>query len=199
MKAGEVLNLLQISRLTLKRYREKGYLKATKLPNGRFDYDVDDVYRMKNGKEERENVVYARVSTYKQKNDLKNQVNELEEYALANGFELNNVFQDIASGISFENRKQFFDLLDLVIQDKVKRVLITHKDRLSRVGFDLFKYLFDKYHTEIVVISDIANPKTDEEELFEEIISLLHCFSMRMDSNSKKERKKIEDVLKNKL
>ncbi|KRM19956.1 site-specific integrase-resolvase [Ligilactobacillus hayakitensis DSM 18933 = JCM 14209] len=154
---------------------------------------------MKNGKEERKNVVYARVSTYKQKNDLKNQVNELEEYALANGFELNNVFQDIASGISFENRKQFFDLLDLVIQGKVKRVLITHKDRLSRVGFDLFKYLFDKYHTEIVVISDIASTETDEEELFEEIISLLHCFSMRMDSNSKKERKKIEDVLKNKL
>lgn len=199
MKAGEVLDLLQISRLTLKRYREKGYLKATKLPTGHFDYDADDVYRMKNGKEERKNVVYARVSTYKQKNDLKNQVNELEEYALANGFELNNVFQDIASGISFENRKQFFDLLDLVIQGKVKRVLITHKDRLSRVGFDLFKYLFDKYHTEIVVISDIASTETDEEELFEEIISLLHCFSMRMDSNSKKERKKIEDVLKNKL
>ncbi|MDK6257016.1 recombinase family protein, partial [Escherichia coli] len=80
--------------------------------------------------------------------------------------ELTEVYQDIASGISFKNRDDFFKLLDLVLQGKVKQVVITHKDRLSRVGFDLFKYLFDHYNTKIVVVSDEENPKTDEQELF---------------------------------
>ena len=106
------------------------------------------------------------------------------------------VYQDIASGISFKNRDDFFKLLDLILQGKVKQVVITHKDRLSRVGFDLFKYLFDHYNTKIVVVSDEENPKTDEQELFEEIISLLHCFSMRMYSHRRKERRSIEERLK---
>ena len=65
---------------------------------------------------------------------------------------------------------------------------ITHKDRLSSVGFDLFKYLFDHYHTEIVVVSDEEDQKTDEQELFEEIVSLLHSVSMRMYSHRRLER-----------
>lgn len=58
-------------------------------------------------------------------------------------------------------------MLDLTLQDKVKRVIISHKDYLSCVGVDLFKYLFDKYGTEIIIVSDVDNPKTDEQKLFE--------------------------------
>ena len=195
MKARDVLNILNISRPTLKRYREKGILKATLLPTGHYDFDEDSVYLLKNKNEPRINVIYARVPTCKQKKDLANQTVELKDFMKAKGFELNNIYQDIASGISFEKRKQFFKMLDLILQGKVKRVVISHKDRLSRVGFDLFKYLFDKYGTEIIVVSDVANPKTDEQELFEEIISLLHCFSMRMYSHRRSERKKIEEVI----
>lgn len=195
MKAKDVLNILNISRPTLKRYREKGILKATLLPTGHYDFDEDSVYLLKNKNEPRINVIYARVSTCKQKKDLANQIVELKDFMKAKGFELNNIYQDVASGISFEKRKQFFKMLDLILQGKVKRVVISHKDRLSRVGFDLFKYLFDKYGTEIIVVSDVANPKTDEQELFEEIISLLHCFSMRMYSHRRSERKKIEEVI----
>ncbi|MCT7756656.1 MAG: IS607 family transposase, partial [Lactobacillus iners] len=75
---------------------------------------------------------------------------------------------------------------------------ITHQDRLSRVGFELFEYLFRNYNTEIEVISDELNPKTDEQELFEEIISLLHCFSMRDDSHRRKECELIEQSLNKK-
>lgn len=195
MKAKDVLNILNISRPTLKRYREKGILKATLLPTGHYDFDEDSVYLLKNKNEPRINVIYARVSTCKQKKDLANQIIELKNFMKVKDFELHNIYQDIASGISFEKRKQFFKMLDLILQGKVKRVIISHKDRLSRVGFDLFKYLFDKYGTEIIVVSDVVDLKTDEQELFEEIISLLHCFSMRMYSHRRSERKKIEEVI----
>lgn len=89
-------------------------------------------------------------------------------------------------------------MLDLILDGKVERVIITHQDRLSRVGFELFEYLFQNYSTTIETVSDEMNPKTDEEELFEEIISLLHCFSMREYSHRRSERTLIEETLKRK-
>lgn len=66
------------------------------------------------------------------------------------------------------------------------------------MGFELFEYLFRNYDTKIEVISDELNPKTDERELFEEIISLLHCFSMKDYSHRRKERELIEQSLNKK-
>lgn len=198
MKAGEVMKLLQISRSTLKRYREKGILKAEPKETGQYDFDDDSVWLLKNKNMPRQTVLYGRVSTYKQKKDLANQMEELKKYAQAKGYQISNSYSDIASGISFENRKSFFKMLDLILAGKVKRVVITHRDRLSRVGFELFEYLFKNYHTEIEIISDEMNPKTDEQELFEEIISLLHCFSMREYPHRRAERKLIEATLNRK-
>ncbi|KWX57917.1 resolvase [Lactobacillus crispatus] len=195
MKAGKVMELLQISRSTLRRYRLNGTLKAKKLPTGQYIFDDDSVFFLKNGRSKRLTVIYGRVLTYKQKSDLTNQMQELQDFCLAKGYEVNGSYQDIASGISFKDRKQFFKMLDLIIDGKVERVVITHQDRLSRVGFELFEYLFKNYNTKIEVVSDEANPKTDEQELFEEIISLLHCFSMREYSHRRTERKLIEDAL----
>lgn len=198
MKAGKVMDLLQISRSTLKRYREKGILKARRLPSGQYTFDDDSVFLLKNGRSPRLTLLYGRVSTYKQKHDLANQMQELQYFAEKKGYQIGGSYQDIASGISFKNRKQFFKLLDLIIAGKVERVIITHQDRLSRVGFELFEYLFRNYDTKIEVISDELNPKTDERELFEEIISLLHCFSMRDYSHRRKERELIEQSLNKK-
>lgn len=198
MKAGKVMNLLQISRSTLKRYRENGTLKARRLPSGQYIFDDDSVFLLKNGRSPRLTLLYGRVSTYKQKHDLANQMQELRDFAEKKDYQIGGSYQDIASGISFKNRKQFFKMLDLIIDGKVERVIITHQDRLSRVGFELFEYLFKNYDTKIEVISDELNPKTDEQELFEEIISLLHCFSMRDCSHRRKERKLIEQSLKKK-
>lgn len=198
MKAGKVMNLLQISRSTLKRYREKGILKASRLPSGQYIFDDDSVLLLKNGRSPRLTLLYGRISTYKQKHDLANQMQELQNFAEKKGYQVDGSYQDIASGISFKNRKQFLKMLDLIIEGKVERVVITHQDRLSRVGFELFEYLFRNYNTEIEVISDELNPKTDEQELFEEIISLLNCFSMRDDSHRRKERELIEQSLNKK-
>lgn len=196
MKAGKVMDLLQISRSTLRRYREKGILKAELKPTGQYEFDDDEVWFLKNKKEPRQTVIYTRVSTYKQKHNLANQIKELEDFSKNKGYEVAHVYSDIASGISFKNRKDFFEMLDLILQGKVERVIISHKDRLSRVGFELFEYLFKNYSTVIETVSDELNPRTDEEELFEEIISLLHCFSMREYSHRRVERKMIEQTLK---
>lgn len=192
MKANEVMKILQISRSTLLRWRKDGILKANKLPSGQYDWDEDSVYALINKGEKRGVYLYARVSTPKQKHDLENQMENLQNFAMKQGYPVAGAFQDIANGISFEKRKEFFELLDLVIAGKVSTVIITYKDRLSRVGFDLFKYLFAKYHVEIIVMSELTDKTTDQQEIFEEIISLLHAFSMRMDSGR---RKKIKEAL----
>ena len=192
MKAKEVMKVLQISRATLARWRKKGILNATKLPNGQYDWDANSVFKLLNKGEERKTYLYARVSIAKQKPDLQTQIEALQIFTLRQGYKVDGVFQDVASGISFEKRKEFFELLDLVIAGKVDKVIITHKDRLSRVGFDLFKYLFAKYHTEIVVMSELTDNKTNQQEIFEETVSLLHAFSLRMDSG---QRKKIKQAL----
>lgn len=195
MKAKEVLSVLRISRGTLCNYVKQGLIKANKLPYGRLDYDKESVYSIINiGK--RKTVLYARVSTLKQKKDLENQVELLKQYCFSKGLQIDSVYQDTASGISFSKRKDFFQLLDLIMENKVERVVVTYKDRLSRVGFDLFSHLFKKFGCEIEVISEVGSTKLDSQEIFEEIISLLHCYSMKL--YSKRKVSKIKSVLSEK-
>ena len=193
MKAKEVLQILRVTRPTLTKYVKEGLIKVTTKGNGQYDYDSDSVYKLLNKDIERKTYIYARVSTTKQKKDLEKQVHLLKTFCFQNGYVLNGVYQDIASGISFEKRKEFFDLLDEVLAGKVKRVVITYKDRLSRVGFDLFSYLFAKHGCEIVVMSEVGSTKLDSEEIFEEIVSLLHCYSMKL--YSKRKNKAIKELL----
>ena len=193
MTAKEVLRVLQITRPTLTKYVKENKLKVTVKGNGRYDYDADSVYKMLNKDIERKTYLYARVSTAKQKRDLENQVQLLKTFCFQNGYMIHGIYQDIASGISFDKRKQFFDMLDEILSGRVKRVIITYKDRLSRVGFELFTHLFNRYGCEIIVMSEIGSEKLDSEEIFEEIIGLLHCYSMKLYSNRK--AKKIKEIL----
>lgn len=193
MKAGQVLKLLQISRPTLYLYTKQGILKAKKLPTGHYDYDPESVYGFLNKDVPRQTVIYGRVSTSSQKKDLKNQLDLLKQFCLTQGWTIGAVYSDIASGISFENRKQFFNMLHDIINQKIRRVVITYKDRLSRVGFELFSYLFKEFDCEIVVMSELGSEKLDSEEIFEEIVSLLHCYSMKM--YSKRRVQKIKEAI----
>lgn len=194
MKANEVLHILQITRPTLTKYVKSGKIKVTVKGNGQYDYDADSVYKMLNKDIERKTYLYARVSTSKQKKDLENQIQLLKNYCFQNGYAINGIFSDIASGIA--NRKDFFKLLDDVIAGKVKTVIITYKDRLSRVGFELFSYLFKKHGCDILVISEVGSEKLDSEEIFEDIDNLLHCYSTKL--YSKRKTQKIKTVLEEK-
>lgn len=193
MKAKEVLHILKVTRQTLTKYVKEGRVKVTVKGNGQYDYDSDSVYKLLNKDIERKTYIYARVSTSKQKHDLENQVQLLKTFCFQNGYVLNGVYRDIASGISFGKRKEFFDLLDEVLAGKVKRVIITYKDRLSRVGFELFSYLFAKHGCEIVVLSEVGSTELDSEEVFDDIIHLLESYSLNL--NSKRKNKVIKEIL----
>lgn len=193
MKAKEVLHILKVTRQTLTKYVKEGRVKVTVKGNGQYDYDSDSVYKLLNKDIERKTYIYARVSTSKQKHDLETQVQLLKTFCFQNGYVLNGVYRDIASGISFGKRKEFFDLLDEVLAGKVKRVIITYKDRLSRVGFELFSYLFAKHGCEIVVLSEVGSTELDSEEVFDDIIHLLESYSLNL--NSKRKNKVINEIL----
>lgn len=195
MKANEVLKLLRITRPTLTKYVKQGLIKVEKLPNGRYEYDSESVYSFLNKDMKRKTYIYARVSTSKQKPDLNNQIELLKQFCFTNGYTISGIYSDIASGISFEKRNDFFKMLDDIIDNKVERVVITYKDRLSRIGFDLFYRLFQKYNCEIVIMSEVGSEKLDRQEIFEEIVSLLHCYSMKF--YSKRKIQKVKEVLTN--
>lgn len=195
MKAGKVIETLNISRSTLYNYVVTNKIRVTKLENGRNDYSDEDVYRLANKNQDRISVIYSRVSTAKQKNDLQNQKEALANFCINAGIPIGQSFADIASGISFEKRKEFFKMLDLILSYKVDKVVITYKDRLSRVGFELFKHLFAKFGTEIIVVSSIGSEKLDSQEIFEEIVSLLHCYSMKLYAG-RRTQKLIKELIK---
>lgn len=195
MKANEALSILRVTRPTLARYVKEGKINATELPTGIYDYDEESIYKFLNKNVQRKTVLYCRVSTAKQKKDLMNQEELLKQFCFSNGLTINAIYKDIASGIDFENRKDFFTMLDEIIAGKIDTVVITYKDRLSRIGFNLFTHLFKKYNCKIVVMSEIGSTKLDSEEIFEEIISLLHCYSMKL--YSKRRVQKIKEDLFN--
>ena len=190
MKANEVLKLLRVTRPTLTSYVKNGRIKTRKLPNGYYDYDEDSVFKLAGIVTERISVVYARVSTQKQKNDLQNQIDTVIKYANNNGFKVTKVYSDIASGISYD-REQFVELLNDVINHKIKRVFVENKDRLTRVSFNMWKDLFKQFECDLIAVNDVVNPKSEEEEIFSDIISLLHCFAMKMYSQRRKNKLRI--------
>lgn len=186
MKSKTVLKLLKITRPTLTAYVKSGRVKAIMQPNGFYDYDTDSVYAQL-GIKDRSVVVYSRVSTTKQKNSLDTQINDIITFANSNGYSVTKVYKDISSGLHFD-RKEFKTLLLDVINRKVSKVIISHKDRLSRISFDMWKELFNEFDCEIIVMNEIED---DDKGIFADIISLLHCFAMKMYSKRRKRKMEI--------
>lgn len=190
MKSREVLKILKITRPTLTKYVKNGVLKVKVMPNGQYDYDEDSVLSLGNVSKQRECVIYARVSTQKQKKDLENQVDTLVKFANSNGYKVNNVYSDIASGLNYD-RKTFKDLLNEVLQFKIKTIIIENKDRFTRISFDLWRNLFKQFCCDIIVMNEDTTNENEEKEIFSDIISLLHCFAMKMYSQRRKRKIKL--------
>lgn len=185
MTAKEVLKTLRISRGTLTKYVKNGLIGVENMPYGRYRYNKSDVYKIIN-KSDRKTFIYARVSTSSQKKQLENQIEMLKTYCFSKGIKIDGVYGDVASGISYDKRKAFFEMMDLVLDNKVEKIVISYKDRLSRVGYNMFVNLFKKFGCDIDVVSEVGSKKLDSEEIFEEIVSLLHCYSMKMYNSRKK-------------
>ena len=182
MKSKEVLKLLKVSRVTLNTYVKNGKIKVTKLNNGYYDYDDDSVFKLlKNDK--RYNVLYARVSTYKQNIDLDNQMNKLIEYCQLNNITYEKSYKEISSGINLD-RKEISNLIDNVFHYKIKSIYITNEDRLTGLSFKTLSNMFYRFGTTIITIND-EDTDTDN-EVFEEFISLVHIFSTKMYPHRRK-------------
>ena len=185
MKAREVIKLLNICRTTLYHYTKNNIIKHSKLSNGYYDYDEHSVLKFIK-KDNRYDVIYARVSTYKQKNDLTNQINKLQTYCDNNKINIQHVYSEIASGIDLD-RTELSKLLDDVFTHKIKNIYISNKDRLTRLSFKTLESLLKRFNTNIIVINDLNN-QTNDNEIFEELISLMHIFSTTMYSNRRKNK-----------
>lgn len=200
MKSSKVLKILNISRQTLVKYVKNGDIRVVMQTNKQYDYNEEDVYRKAGLSANRVNVVYARVSTSKQKRDLENQAETLINYCNANGVKVDKVYKDIASGMNFD-RKQFRSMLEDVLNYRISSIYITYKDRFSRISFDMFERLFLEYNCKIIVINKTeSTAEEDEKEIFSDIISMLHCFAMKMYSRRRKKKMElIKEDLKNEL
>lgn len=204
MKSNEVLKLLKISRVTLCKYVKNGKIRVEKEPNGYYKYNDEDVYKiLGKGDDGRLNVIYARVSTAKQKQDLENQIANNIAYLNSQGIKVDKIYSDIKSGMSLD-RKGFMELLSDVMDYKIKSVYISYKDRLARLSYELVTKLFNDYGTTIEIINNCESISL-EQELFEDIMQTIHSFSMKMYSKrriakklmveSKISQEKIETLL----
>lgn len=180
MKSKEVLKILKISRVTLWKYVKSGKIRVKQEPNGYYIYNDSDVYSLAGIKDGRLNVVYARVSTQKQKQDLQNQIENCISFINAKGISVDSIYSDIKSGMSLD-RKGFMELLNAVMAFKIKAVYISYKDRLARLSYELVEKLFSDYGTKIVIINQCESISL-EQELFEDIMQTIHSFSMKMYS-----------------
>jgi len=176
LKADEVLKILRISRSTLSHYVRDGKLEVSKLPNGRYDYDDDSVYRLVNKDVVRRTYLYARVSTEKQRDGLSGQIDMLKQFCLCNGYPVAGVFSDVASGIGPSTQEDLLRMLDDIAGGKVERVVVASRDRLSRTGFDLLRHFFRYHHCEVVVLDGAGDPGTDRLEAPEDAADLLRCY-----------------------
>lgn len=191
MKSKKVLNILKVTRPTLCSYVKRGIIKVKEQVNGHYDYDEESVYKLV-GIENRNVVIYGRVSTSNQKSSLEQQISTLTLFANSKGFKVDKVYKDIASGLHFD-RKEFKLLLMDVINHKISNIVISHKDRLTRVSFDMWKEFFNEFDCNIIVMNE---EEDDDKGIFTDIISLLRYLSMKI--YSKRRRKKIE-ILKESL
>lgn len=147
----------------------------------------------KNEEKEKFVAIYARVSTQKQKQDLENQIKFLREYSISNGLNPKYQFDDIASGMN-ENRKGLNNLINEIIDGNVSKVIISHKDRLTRFGFGYLENLFNRFGTSIEIVN-LEDTKSFQEELTEDLIAIIHHFSMKFYGKRKNDCKKFEEEL----
>ena len=179
-KPKDFAELLGVSVKTLQRWDRDGILKANRTPTDRRYYTYDQYLQFKGIQIEndiRDTVIYARVSTRNQKDDLQNQVEFLKQFCNAKGIIVNQCIEDFGSGLNY-NRKKWNKLLDEVMANKIKTIVISNKDRFIRFGYDWFEKFCEKFNTKIIIVNN--ETLSPNEELVQDIISILHVFSCRL-------------------
>ena len=191
-KPKEFAELLGVSVKTLQRWDREGILKANRTPTDRRYYTYAQYLQFKGIQTEndrRDVVIYARVSTRNQKDDLQNQVKFLKQFCNAKGMIVNQCMEEFGSGLNY-NRKKWNKLLEDVMENNIKTIVISSKDRFIRFGYDWFEKFCEKFHTKIMIVNNEA--LSPNEELVQDMISILHIFSCRL-SGLRKYKNQIEE------
>ena len=188
MRAKQALEILQVHRVTLNKYVRTGKIRVTTLANGRYDYNDEDIYKFigRYKKSHKTKIIsYARVSTQNQKNQLREQSQRIYDSCIARGIILDEQYEDIGSGMSSE-RKNFDKICQMIFHGDIEMLVIENKDRLTRFCFDIFKKFFLYFGCKILVLNDVLENKTYEQELTEDLISVIHFFTMKSYSHRRK-------------
>jgi predicted site-specific integrase-resolvase len=172
---------------TLARWEREGKIFALKTAAGQRRYDLDAyLASTTDAVRDTRTVLYARVSTHSQRDDLNRQVE-----ALAERYPGCEVITEVGSGLNFRRRK-FLALLERVIAGDVTMLVVAHKDRLARFGFDLVEWLCGKNGCELLVL--YQQKHSPQDELVQDMLSVIHCFSSRLYGLRKYEKKFREDA-----
>jgi putative resolvase len=155
---------------TLRKYADSGLIRSIRTPAGQRLFDIETFI---GSQQERQVIVYARVSSRKQQDDLQRQIEYLkskEPHA--------EVISDIGSGINFK-RKGLKAILERSLQGAKLKVVVAHRDRLARFGFDLLEWLIERNGGEVVVLSK-SHHTSPTDELLQDLRALLSVFAARM-------------------
>lgn len=188
---GQFAKLIGRTPQTLRDWDKKGEFKPHYVaPSGYRYYSQEQLNHflgIQGIKPDRKVIGYCRVSSNKQKDDLSRQVDNMQTFLLAQGkpFE---VITDIGSGINYKN-KGLLELIDLISQNKVEKVVVLYKDRLLRFGYELVEYIASLYDCTIEVID--TTEKTEEQELVEDMIQIVTVFSAKLQGKRANKAKKM--------
>ena len=154
---------------TLRKWATNGQIKYIRTPADQRLYDIDNFLANANG---RSKIVYCRVSSRNQRNDLQSQTKFMREQ-----FPTHECIEDFGSGLNFK-RKGFRTLLERIMQGNVQEVVIAYKDRLCRFGFELLEQIASKHNTKLVVLNKVE--LSPEDELVQDLLAIIHVFSCRL-------------------
>ena len=192
VKIGEAARLLGTDHSTLRKWESTGeLLPARKTKGGTRYYDVTELMGFSN--ESAPTLCYCRVSSHDQKADLDRQQELLESYCSAKGWRTQ-VIRDLGSGMNYR-KKGLNQLLELIMKRQIKRLVLSHKDRLLRFGAELVFSLCDIQGIEIVIIHKGDQPSF-EEELANDVLEIITVFNARLYGSRSKKHQKMLEALK---
>ena len=192
---NEFSKILGVSAQTLRNWDKSGKLHPHHTStNGYRYYSHEQLGQVMNIKTnvDKKVIGYCRVSKKKKKDDLKRQIENMEMYLTSQGkpFE---IISDIGSGINYK-KKGLKELIKLITQNKVEKVVVLYKDRLVRFGFELIEYLASLYNCEIEIVDNTE--KSEQQELVEDLIQIITVFSCRLQGKrANKTRKLVKELI----
>jgi putative resolvase len=191
VKIGEAAALLGVAVSTMRKWEATGeLLPDRKTAGGTRYYAPTKLAGL--GDADAPTVCYARVSSHDQKEDLERQHAMLEAYCAAKGWR-SEVIKDLGSGMNYR-KKGLNQLLEMILRKQMKRLVITHKDRLLRFGSELVFALCAHQQIEIVIVHKGDEPSF-EEDLAKDVLEIITVFSARLYGSRSKKNKQLMDAL----